>query len=62
MLVAANVAHSSPIHIALMMETLRSSEGTVLTGVTRRNIPEDISHCRRRENLKSYIALISWTL
>jgi hypothetical protein len=40
-----------------------SSETSVLTRATRRNIPEDaILHSHRRENLKSYIALTGWTL
>jgi hypothetical protein len=46
-----------------MMEALSSSEMSVLTRATRRNIPEDgILHSHRRQNLKSYIALTDWTL
>jgi hypothetical protein len=59
----ANIVPFSPILVALMKEALSSSEMFVLTGATRRNIPEDdILHTHLRENLKPYIALTGWTL
>jgi hypothetical protein len=57
------VVPGAPILGTLMMEALSSSETSVLTKPTRRNIPgDDILHSHRRENLKSYIALTGWAL
>jgi hypothetical protein len=63
LLVTANFVLSSPILATLIMEALSSSEMSVFTRATRRNIPKDdilLSH--RPENLKSYIALTGWTV
>jgi hypothetical protein len=63
LLVTANFVPSSPILGTLMMEALSSSETSVLTRATRRNIPEvGILHSHRHEILQSYIALTGWTL
>jgi hypothetical protein len=45
-----------PNFVTLMMDAMRSSDTSVLTRATRRNISEDCileRHCR--ENLKSYV-------
>jgi hypothetical protein len=56
LLVTANVPIST-ILVTLMMEALSSSEKLSLIRATRRNVPEDILHSHRRENLKCYISV-----
>jgi hypothetical protein len=53
--IANDVVPSSPILVTLMKEALSSSETSVHTIATRRNIEYAILHSHRRENLKSYM-------
>jgi hypothetical protein len=63
LLVTTNVVPSSPIFFSLMMDRMGFSEMSTLTRPTRlHNSEDDILHSQRRENLKSYKALTSWTL
>jgi hypothetical protein len=63
LLLSVNVVPISLIIFNLMIEAIRSSQTSILTTVTRFNVPEDdILNSYRRENHKSYIAITGWTL
>jgi hypothetical protein len=54
-LVTDNVVSISPILVTRVMEAIHSSDTSVLTRATRRNIPEDgILYSHRRGNPKPY--------
>jgi hypothetical protein len=54
---------SSLFLLTMIIEAIHSSETSVRTRATRRNIPEDgILYSHHLEELKSYIALTGWTL
>jgi hypothetical protein len=63
LLVTANVFPSSLILSTRMMEEIRFSEMSVIARATTRNVQEeDIFHCHRRKNQKSYVALTGYAL
>jgi hypothetical protein len=63
LLVTANFIPSWPFLVTLIMWAISSSQTSVLTTATWRDITEEgILHSHRLENLKFYIALTGWAL
>jgi hypothetical protein len=59
LLVAIKAVHSLHILVTQMMDAICSSETSVLTRITRRNIREDgILHSNRNENLDNYLEIV----
>jgi hypothetical protein len=60
----ASIVLSSLVLSTLMIKAIHSTEMSVLTRSTRRDLPEDgIRHSHRREDLKSYIhSYVLWML
>jgi hypothetical protein len=57
LLVTAYVVSRSPILVALIMEAILTTETSLVSRATMRNIQEDgVLHSHRRENFKFYIA------